>query len=254
MDMIGGEFQLPFLPEARAADIPTARYGATKEMAYAAVSRAAYHLAIDQRDSAEAVLRSIVSFGFSLTDNGTHLMDQIVGRSVVEIGRDGLERFYMITRDPRAAAVRAARPDAQPAPVLPPEPHPYSSSTTVEQMRRELLERAANPLELRGARYQSLRLLSESSCTNVRELLFGPRVDVRDAFERAKSDLARYPSERELINLIERTSKPAFPLEPQLSSPVRRFLMGTSTIAGAVFHNDRLAACTAIATEGRLNY
>ena len=69
------------------------------------VSRAAYHLAIGQRDSAEAVLRSIVSYGFSIADNGTGLIDQLSGRVVVGIGRSALENFYTVTHDPRVESV-----------------------------------------------------------------------------------------------------------------------------------------------------
>ena len=90
-----------------------------------------------------------------------------------------------------------------------------------------------------------------TSCTNVRELLFGPRADVLDSFTRARRDLARYPSEQAFIDLIQRTPNSNSLFSDDPSSPVRQVLVGASTIAGVVLHNPRLMGCTLIATEGR---
>ena len=248
VDMTGGRYLLPFTPEATFFSIDPVSPLATKEMAYAAVARAAYHVAVGQRDSAEVVLRSIVSLGFSLVDNSTLVMDQLTGLSVIAIGTDGLERFYTLTHDARAAAVRVARRE------ITPSGSDRFVPVQTEQMRGELLARVADPKELRGVRFESLELLTMASCTNVRELLFGPRSDVRAAFEGAKRDLARNPSERALIDLLERESSSRYAIGIEESSPVRRFLVGSATIAGAVLHNQRLAACTLLATDGTFNY
>jgi hypothetical protein len=99
-----------------------------------------------------------------------------------------------------------------------------------------------------------LELLQSSTCTNARELLFGQRAEVSDAFRRAKIDLARFPSQQALIDLIQRSSE-TDPIEGLVyATPVRRFLYGTSSIAGAVLHNPRLAACTWKASEGWLRF
>ena len=121
-------------------------------------------------------------------------------------------------------------------------------------MRRELIARATNPHEIQGVRYASLELLRTSTCTNVRDLLFGERADVSDAFRRAKIDLARFPSQQALIDLIQRSPEtdPITPLSyVGYVSPLRRFLYGTSAIAGTVLHNPRLAACMWHVTEGK---
>jgi hypothetical protein len=255
VDMIGGRFVLPFKPTAFETDMPFVRFAATKEMAYAAVSRAAYHYAIGQRDSAEIVLRSIVSFGFAVGDNGTGLVDQLIGRVVVEVGRGGLENFYVLTRDPRAAALRAPQPDNSSGAMSVPEVGDAApGSASISQMRQEFLRRANDPREIQGVRYEALRQLSWSSCTNVRELLFGARPDVTDAFERAKLDLARFPSERAVIDLIHRSPATNRMDDLTNSMPVRRFLIGTSSIAGVVLRNPRLAACTWYATQGTINF
>lgn len=253
IDMIGGQFRLPLSRDAMVFEVPIVRFGTLMELSQAAVSRAAYHLAIGQRDSAEAVLRSIVSFGFRIADNGPELVEDNMGRSVVAIGTEALERYYVITNNAASSAVRAARDDMKRAGAPPRGVQSTDDEVTVDQMRRELIKRADDPNELRGIRYESLELLSMAPCTNVREMLFGPRADVRDAFERAKRDLARYPSEQALIELIQRTPTSQALFNGVISSPMRRFLVGTSAIAGAALHNPRLTGCTLIATEGRLH-
>ncbi len=250
MDVIGARFILPFTPSASLRDMPVASFASTKELAYAAVSRAAYHLAIGQRDSAETILRSIVSYGFSVADNGIGLIDQLSGRVVVGIGRSALENFYLVTHDPRVASVRGV--DGIDAWSMVPIPeHSYSAhSQSIEQMRRELIARATDPNEIQGIRFASLELLRTSTCTNVRDLLFGERADVRDAFRRAKIDLARFPSQQALIDLIQRSPETDPIAGLDNASPLRRFLYGTSAIAGTVLHNPRLAACMWHVTEG----
>ena len=85
------------MPEQR----PLPSFEGSRELAYAAVSRAAYHMALGQRDSAETVLRSIVSFGFAFIDNGTSGLEAVIGSVIVAIGRDALHRFYV---DPARSA------------------------------------------------------------------------------------------------------------------------------------------------------
>ena len=251
IDIIGGQFTLPFNPASVAWHLPISRFAATKEMAYAAVDRAAYHVAMGRRDSAETILRSIVSFGFNIEDNGSGNIDQLIGRVIVGIGRDALEHFYVMTKDPRAAAVRAAQVPV-PLPLIQARTSPITNPRSVDEARQLLLAQATDPKELRGIRFESLELLSLSSCTNVRELLFGPRGDVRAAFEQAKRDLARFPSEQAYLDLIPRSPRFGDIDDAGPPSPVRQFLVGTSAIAGAVLHNPRLAACTSYATEGPL--
>jgi hypothetical protein len=254
MDIIGAEYVLPFTPQATLMHMPYVQFARAKDMAYAAVSRAAYHLSIGQRDSAEAILRSVVSYGFNIADNGGVVVPAI-GRTIVEVGGDALERFYVLTGDPKAATLTAVRRGIR-RDRMPEADRGRSAlpAQTVEQMRQELLARATDPRELRAIRYASLERLSSSSCTNVRELLFGPRADVGRAFEQAKRDLARNASERALIDLIQRMPSSDAIYPAGTGSAVPQFLLGTSTIAGVVLRNPRLATCTWYALGGQTAY
>ena len=156
VDILGGRFVLPYSDHAVVYEMPMLRFAATKELAYAGVSRAAYHLAMGQQAEAEAALRSIIGFGFAIVDNGTTAIDGLIGRVIVEIGRDALERFYTLTGDPRAAALVAARPpkDGSPGSNL-----PFSNTPTVEFLRDRLIKTAQNPAMPRTLRYNSSRAL-----------------------------------------------------------------------------------------------
>lgn len=247
VDILGGRFVLPFRDDALIFQMPIMRFAVTKELAYAGVSRAAYHLAVGQRAEAEAALKSIIGFGFAISDNGTFAIDGLIGRVIVEIGRDGLERFYTITGDPRAAVVAAAKPSSAGG-TRATRATPTSNLPTAAFLRERLLTTAGSAAEARPIRYEALAALSVSSCTNVRELVFGPRSDITRAYDVAARDLARYPSERALLDVARQTLERAHGTSVPSGGVAVRLLVGVSTVAGLVFDNPRMPACTRIIT------
>ncbi len=236
VDFIGGRFRVPFPSNATHYELPVLRYKGTKELAYAAVSRAAYHMAIGQRDSAETILRSVVSVGFALIDNGTSIIDEMIGAQIVGIGRDGLQRYFVITHDPRASSA-----------AVPPPPRLERSSgigrgdtpRNTDETRRRLIAIVDDPSARRAERYEALQALAVSSCTSVRQLLFGRSPDADAAFSRARRNLARFPSEQALVDLVDR------PVDPvKLGSGLA---VSAATVAGAVLHQPLFATCALVA-------
>ena len=65
-------------------------------------------MSINQRDSAEAMLRAVVSFGFTLVDNSTNLIEELNGAVIVGVGRSALGEYYRVTHDPRAGSPEVA--------------------------------------------------------------------------------------------------------------------------------------------------
>ncbi len=241
VDFVGGQFQLPFGADATPEQRPIPSFQETKEFAYAAVSRAAYHLALGQRDSAEAVLRGVVSVGFAFIDNGSTMIEGLIGNVIVGIGRDGLRQFFVVTNDPRAN-----NPELQP--IKRPTPSVLTADRTImsaDEARRRtiaLMGDASAPL---GERFEALQLLSvSSSCTNVRDLMFGPRDEVTEAIAKARTSLARYPSERALVDLEARWPE-AFRAQAE-REPAPSVSVSAATVAGAVLRNPRLGMCTRI--------
>ncbi|MDQ2664712.1 MAG: hypothetical protein M3Z05_01775 [Gemmatimonadota bacterium] len=235
VDFLGGQFRVPFGPEAY-VEFRLQDFAAVRQMAAAAVSRAAYHMAIGQRDSAVVILRTIVSFGFALSDNGTSTMEEMMGSQVIDIGRVALRQYYEIQHDPRAATLaNLPRGKGQP-----------DAFIEVAQFRAAQLAKLGDPARHRGERFESLNLLAKSSCTNVPELMTGPRGDITAAIDNARRSLARYPSERALIDQMEANIAPKVP--EGYSNPISDLAVSAATVAGVALHNPRLAACTRILT------
>ena len=242
VDVVGGQFRTPFGEGARAEQRPLPKFGDARELAHAAVSRAAYHLAIGQRDSAEAVLRSIVSFGFAFIDNGPGIIDEMIGTVIVGVGRDGLQRYYASQGDPRAglAALQAPPKNAYLAAAG------HADRATADEVQKRLIARLEDPNVPRGERFEIARMLSGASCTTVRDLLFGPRAEVLDAIERARRSLPRYASERALMDL--QTQPFDVPMGNMSSHPFQTLAGSAASVAGTVLRNPRLESCTLLLT------
>lgn len=237
VDAIGARFRTPFdaaaLPEAR----PLPAFRESRDLAQAAVARAAYYMAIGQPETAETVLRSIISYGFALIDNGTSGIEEIIGMVIVGTGRDALQRFYVIRHDPRSTLPALVKPDRDAL-------WAAAARTSTDDARRQLLARIEDPATLRGERFEGLRRLSYTSCTNVRELLLGPDADARRVLADAPRLLARYPSERALIEL---QSRPLATMpNSEWTNPIQALVVSSATVAGAVLQNPRMASCTRI--------
>jgi hypothetical protein len=241
VDIVGGMYETPFAENVSAVTLPIMRFNGTKELAYANSSRAAYYLAIGQPERAEQALRSTVGFGFALIDNGTSAIDALIGRVIVEIGRKSFEQLDAA----RGITASIARDAAPPTTLSDLPSDVVASDRTIDGLRKRLVAMSEDPSLSRAIRFSALERLALSSCSNVRDLLFAPRADVRDAFVRAKSELARFPSERAFVDLIE-GAVIRYPGGPVRNGGPQQLLVGASTIAGTVLNNPRMAACSRI--------
>jgi hypothetical protein len=243
VDVVGGQFRIPFGDAATAERRPIPKFADARELAYAAVSRAAYHMAVGHRDSAETVLRSIVSFGFALIDNGPGMIDEMIGTVIVGIGRDALQRFYVIQHDRRASL-----------PMLMPIPRVTTVNRTngrgaplsSDEVREQMLTRLADSRVPRGERFELTRALQLTSCTNVRDLVFGPRAEVLEAVEQARRVVPRYPSERALMDL---QTRPLILAKGSVTrGPFQTLAVSAASVPGALLGNPRLEACALLLT------
>ncbi|HWP36600.1 MAG TPA: hypothetical protein VNL18_03495, partial [Gemmatimonadales bacterium] len=244
--LLGARFVLPFPADASPLYLPILRFARTKELAYASSSRAAFHLARGRRDSAETALREVVSYGFKLLDDSNIALETLVGTVIVDIARDQLIRFYDVTRNPAGARLRA-RYDSLLAAQNAAEaerPSPGDERSDLSDpipARRSLIQVVRDPRMPRGIRMATLTVLGLLPCTNVRELVLGLDQDIRATFAYARDSLARFPSERALVDLqaeaVERTGR-----ERQRGIGPRLFV-GAADVAGAVLRNRRLPGC-----------
>lgn len=109
MDIAAAFYKTPFPERFSAINLPIMKFAATKEIAYANVSRAAWHLAYHHPDSAELVIRETISNGFRILDDGNMMIDDLIGVVVVGIGEQALEQLFEITRNPELDRLRSDR-------------------------------------------------------------------------------------------------------------------------------------------------
>ncbi|MEO8623520.1 MAG: hypothetical protein ABI625_20755 [bacterium] len=240
VDIIGGRFVIPFPDDAYVFAMPLLKFSATKDLAYAGVSRAAYYLARNQKDSAESALRAVTSLGFALSDNGTTIIDQLIGTVIVGIGRQALVEFYTLTKNPSGVVLQTrvdSIVDAHVRDVI------HLDSVVPGRPRDAIIAIVNSQLVPRGMRFEYLNTLALMPCTNVRELIMGPRQDIVETFARAKKELARFPSE---VALIELSSKLLDQPLPRASEDAigPSLAIGAASIASTIFRNPRFAACT----------
>lgn len=241
VDVLGGRLVVPFdNPDAVADMIPIARFASTKELAYASVSRAAWHLAEGRRAEAEAAIRSVISHGFVLIDYGTFQIDRLIGAVIVGIGRDALRQYYTVIGDPRAAAlvVETERAASSPTDGI------YSPPAGASYIGRRNFVRGIvwDPATPPAVVFElGLRGLNAATCSSARELVLGPGPETRAAYARVERDVARFPSEREVGRLMYNDVTKGLP-----SGFIASFENPSSRVAevlGRIYANPRLPAC-----------
>lgn len=243
VDVIGGRLVVPFPEDAQVAQVPRFRSSVPTIIGAASVSRAAWHLAEGRADSAIAALGMAIGFGRAIQDNAILLGDAAAGGAIVNEARDALIKLFVVTGDPRAVTVRDAVVRARNGVVTPKVFEYTRDRPSFDDARVELLGIVRNPQLPRAVRVDALRSLNLQTCGSMREVLFGPRQEVRDAVAALRAQLV-YPSERAVLDLIAGELGPglatqAFRSQPQLGR--------AAAMLGRIYFNPRIAACTPIA-------
>ena len=245
VDVVGGLYDTPFTPDAQLIAFPTVDFQDAKQIASAAVSRATYYLASGKPADAERVLRTIISFGFTFIDQGVTAVDALVGRMVVDIGRDGLHQLYLQTG--RGDLVVRLEPVVRPKSSVRARQTPFD----VASARAAALSLIGDPAVPRSLRMETLEMLSYGgSCGSVGAMLTGPSDELRRAVASARASMARYPSEQAFFDLIERTMENG-PRVERDADIVGRVASGTASMLSAITGNPRIATCTRLASTIR---
>ena len=247
VDVLGGRYALPFDTRISAFTVHSVGFTEMKQLAYAGVSRAAYHVATWHPERAEAALKTVVSYGFVLIDNGLSAYDGLIGRVIIDIGRDGLHQLYALNGDRAGMALTAPLSTlAKRAPV-----RAGSGSLDASQERRRVLEEVSDPAVPRTIRMESLRKLAFASCGSVRGTLLGPSSDVQRAYDAAGRTLARYPSEQAYMELMYHGVENLEGWNERPNGIKERAIMSAAIATSALLGNPRVAACTRVALINR---
>lgn len=244
VDLVGGRLVVPFPGEAQISSLPRWRTFISGTIGGASVSRAAWHLAEGRRDSAIAALGSAIAFGRAIHRNAMFMEEAAAGGAIVGEAREALIKLFELTGDPRAAALRDAVARARNAVVVPRVMAFTPNRPDFDESRTALLEIARNPQMPRSLRVDALRNVNLQTCGSMREVMFGPRREVRDAFALAREQLGRFPSERAVLDLIERELSQGAATAATRGVPQ---LERAATILGRLYFNPRIASCTPVA-------
>jgi serine/threonine-protein kinase len=243
LDYLGATYALPFTDSATARDVPIPRYGKVKEVAYAAVARAAWLVSQGRRAEAETAIREAISIGFLLVDQGHTLLDVLVGVVMTGIGRNALMTFYDATGRPaEARALRAARDSVLNRMDAVSSARGESVDVLdIPAVRRQLINEVRDPSSGRGLRWSALQSLMYAQCTDLREVLFGPDRDLRVTVDEARRALVHYPVEAAVFNLVAASAE-QYPARLQ-PNPRAAFVSHLVAWDAAILRNDRISGC-----------
>ncbi|MBY0491075.1 MAG: hypothetical protein K2R93_14630 [Gemmatimonadaceae bacterium] len=235
IDIDGARLAKPLDPETPWLYPPTTATQRLRKIGDAGVARAAYYVTQHDYAKAEEALRTVVSLGFALVDNGTSFLDALTGRVLIDIGRDGLHQLSALTgqRDlfARSEPFRS-NPNAQRIPI----------AVREADAARNLADASLS----RAFRFEQYGLMSYTSCSSVGKVLTGLSDAERAAMDDARRTLPRFASERNMLDLqgrrVDVIAKVVAPTHTLTS-----IIVGAGEVTAAVTGNPRIATCTRFA-------
>ena len=199
LDAASARWEDDFPPGTSVANLPIPRFGGIREGAYAHLAAAAADLARGRVDEGETKVREVISVGFLLGDQGTTLIENLIGHVVVGTGGTALERYYLAAG--RAMDADKVRSMAEVARRSAERIHADQLEGT-EAFVRSLPDRVADENAVRGLRWESFILTATlSPCLNLHRMVFGADEEYQAFVARAHDALVRWPSEEKLFEL-----------------------------------------------------
>jgi hypothetical protein len=231
-------------------DIRRPRYRPVRDATHALIANAALELSRGRESEAEQALLEVITLGLTLTEQDLTLLGSFVGSIIVGNGLDALEELYTVTgRGQEALRLRTVRDSVDGAATTLDETEEQLRTSQATQFAFEvrvgLIRDIQDTTSVRGRRWEMLALLARAPCTNMRELIFGPDPTLTALFDHVRQDLVRFPSEEELLRLLEEA--------PQRMVHASRLIRGDfasraiytmGRVTGAILGNDRIAGCT----------
>ncbi|MEX2466263.1 MAG: hypothetical protein WD995_05100 [Gemmatimonadota bacterium] len=199
LDAASARWQDPPPVEIGSAALPSPRLFGLRAGAHAHVAAAAHELMQGRPAQAETLLRELISVGFLLADQGSTLMDNLLGHFMIREGGRALEQLFRVTGrevdaeelvDARASAERSAARIQLP------------SARSSEAIARMLPEVVLNPATVRGVAWESFALMATlAPCMNLNRVVFGTGEAYDDFVAAARVALVRWPSEEPIFRL-----------------------------------------------------
>jgi hypothetical protein len=236
IDVDGARLAVPLDPAKPWLYPPTTATQRLRTIASAGVARAAYYVTQHDYASADAALRSVVSLGFALVDNGTSFLEALTGRVLVDIGRNGMRQLAAIDGRNDVYALAApfrSNPDARRTPMA------VRESNAVRFLADHTLPRSF--------RFEQYGLVAYSTCTQLSAVITGPSAAAVAAMEDARRTLPRFDSERTMLE-VQGHRVDAIVNTVQPDNALTSIVVGAAEVTSAVTGNPRIATCARFAT------
>ena len=183
---------------------------------------------------AEELLRSLISFGVLLADDGPATGDYSTGANMAANGYRMLGRMRALRGDSTLLRIASTMDDALYG--------IYAGART--ERNRPGLRRAVSRAPYASQRWHAAATLALAErCGSFRGLLFGPPPPPPNYLEGAQRALVRYPSEQRLFDLLQR---PDLHTESQAELPMPRRWVGTRIIRAVLGPQHQRSVCYAI--------
>lgn len=200
MDVSSARMALPLPDTVSLLALPPPKFSAVREAAYARIGAAALHMDAGRIGEAEEALRQVVSAGLLMADEGTTLLDNLVGIMIAQDGGLALEQLYESSgRVEDAQRIRAARQATERAAEL---AAVGRAEQDLQAMLRGMPDVVQDRDALRGLRWEYFTGFNTfAPCINTHKVVFGPDETYQGWLERAQPVLVRYEGEEELYAL-----------------------------------------------------
>lgn len=224
-------------------------YSPLREVAVSKVAQAALAITDADYQTAERVLREVLSVGLIVFDQSGDVDGSLQGSAISGMGARGLELVYSETgRHNLASQIRGVNDGQEQETGGAPDRGDPSSGNT-EEVHYSVL---SDPAALRSTRWESLRFLSFSqSCGGLQKVLYGPSSEFDESAAIGQRDLVRFPSEearfRGSIEGIERLARMSWAEVRSETGASDQFINGFSVWVGdwaaGLSGNPRLSGC-----------
>ena len=184
-------------------ELPIPHFRGVRDGANAHVALAALELSLGRRDQAELTLRELISVGFVLIDEGSTIIDGMIGTRLVDAGAEALERLYSATgRSGEAENLMWVRNGMENALE---RASVTRSAFNAEGGLRTMPDAVLNETVVRGLRWEYfLTFTTLAPCVNLNKVVFGLGQNYEQWLADAEQALVRRPSDEELFRFLEK--------------------------------------------------
>jgi hypothetical protein len=203
VDIIGARYVLPFPDTVTPFELPIPSFVAIRNGTDAHVALAALQLSQGNQSRAEETIREVISLGFAMIDEGSSIIDGMIGARVVDVGAQALELLFGATgRTGEAESLRWLRTGMEAALE---RAAVTRTGFDAEGALRMMPDAVLDETVLRGIRWEYfLTFATLAPCVNLNNVVFGAGQSYEQWLEDAEQALVRRPSDEAMFRFLEK--------------------------------------------------